>query len=353
MEFLRLERPTTNLPAQHDLADVRWARFVESSPAATIFHHPAWTAVLTGTYGYRPVVLALGDAHGEIRAGAVFLDVRSRLTGRRLVSLPFTDHSPVLARDDDALREFAAALVDWRARAGVPRLEVHAELPDLPGVHRVPEGVRHLLPLDRPPEELYRSLKGKQVERGIRKAERSGVTVTLERSEPAVDTFYRLHCLTRRRQGVPVQPRRFFRELFSRLVAEGHGFVAIARHEGAAIAAAVFLGWNGHLVYKYGASDARSWSLRPNNLLFWKVIEQACADGYRLLDFGKTELDNEGLRDFKRHWGAEEVDLGYATLADRSPSPDAGPGGIAARVLSASPVFVTRAAGELLYRHFA
>lgn len=353
MEILQLEPHTPSAATQRLLADVRWARFVESSPAATVFHHPAWTAVLTGTYGYHPVLVTLADDDGGIRAGAVFLDVRSRLTGRRMVSVPFTDHSPVLARDDTALREFTAALVDWRRRAGVPRLEVHAELPDLPGVHRVAEGVRHLLRLDRSPEELYRSLKGKQVERGIRKARRSGVNVTLERSEAAAEEYYRLHCLTRRRQGVPVQPRRFFRELFSRLIAEGQGFIAIARHERSAIAAAVFLGWNRQLLYKFGASDAGSWNLRPNNLLFWQVIEQACADGYHVLDFGKTDLDNEGLRDFKRHWGADEIALDYATISDRPTSPSAAPGGLTGRVLSASPVIVPRAAGELLYRHFA
>jgi CelD/BcsL family acetyltransferase involved in cellulose biosynthesis len=333
---------------------VEWDRFVESRAEASIFHHPAWAAALTDAYGFEPVVLTHVDGDGRIQAGARFLAVRSWLTGRRLISMPFTDYCPVLARDEQAQGEYAAALVSWRRAGQHPRMEVHGELPETSGIHAVPQGVRHVLSLGRAPDELYRSLKGTQVDRSIRKAARSGVAVRFDSTHDAIRTYYRLHCSTRRRQGVPVQPRRFFDRLWERLIAQGYGTVAIAEHDGEAIAGAVFLGWNGHLIYKYGASNPDWWSLRPNHLLFWKVIERACEEGYEVLDFGKTEPENHGLREFKRRWGAEEVPLAYATATERSSGTQGRvPTRAVGTMIRRTPLAVGRAMGELLYEHFA
>src|SRR5204862_1950065 len=124
--------------------------------------------------------------------------------------------------------------------------------------------------------------------RNIRTAERRGVTVHRGSAPADIETFYRLHLMTRRRLGVPVQPRRFFELLGSRVLEEGLGFILSARAGDVPIAAAVFLHWNGELVYKYGASDHRYWEYRPNNLLFWEAIRWARDNGYHTIDFGRT-----------------------------------------------------------------
>jgi CelD/BcsL family acetyltransferase involved in cellulose biosynthesis len=138
------------------------------------------------------------------------------------------------------------------------------------------------------------------------------------------------------------------------VIAGGQGFVALAEHDGAPIAGAVFLGWNGCLIYKYGASDPGSWELRPNNLLFWKAMEWGCEQGYQVLDFGKTDLENQGLRDFKSRWGATEVPLAYASVSDSAPQPRNGRAmGLLSRVITSTPPITARLVGELLYGHFA
>ena len=99
-----------------------------------------------------------------------------------------------------------------------------------------------------------------------------------------------------------------------------------------------------------GASDRRHWELRPNNLVMWTAIDWACRRGYRQLDFGRSELDNEGLRDFKRRWGAMELPLRYSYVAARPPRSTSP---VTKRALAAliqtSPPAVCRALGELLY----
>src|SRR5205823_1065555 len=116
--------------------------------------------------------------------------------------------------------------------------------------------------------------------------------------------FYRLHWQTRRRLGVPLQPRCFFESLWRRIIEPGFGFVAFAYFGERPIAADLFLAWNGTLIGKFNASDRQFWSLRPNNLVVWAGIEWGCRNGYRLLDFGKTDRHGGGLRNFKMSWGS-------------------------------------------------
>jgi lipid II:glycine glycyltransferase (peptidoglycan interpeptide bridge formation enzyme) len=215
----------------------------------------------------------------------------------------------------------------------------------------------HTLALDADPEALFHSFHRSQVQRNIRRAEREGVLVrSAERESELTDLFYELHCATRRRLGVPVQPRRFFRLLWEEILESGRGFVLIADVDGAPAAAAVFLTSPSTVTYKYGASDSRHWSKRPNHALFWAAIRIACERGCQAFDFGRTDLGDHGLRQFKLGWATDEQPLVYSFLCG------ARPGSAAKRSVSAqllqpvirrSPLFVSRALGALLYKYSA
>jgi CelD/BcsL family acetyltransferase involved in cellulose biosynthesis len=130
----------------------------------------------------------------------------------------------------------------------------------------------------------------------------------------------------------------------------------IVEAAGQPIAAAVLLTWNGTVIYKFGASDESSWSLRPNHLLFWHAIRAACEQGGRWFDFGRTDIGQEGLRNFKLSWGAVEEPLFYGMVGGTPESAPSGEG-IATRVLGPvirhGPLLLCRAAGETLYRYVA
>jgi CelD/BcsL family acetyltransferase involved in cellulose biosynthesis len=137
------------------------------------------------------------------------------------------------------------------------------------------------------------------------------------------------------------------------VIEPGNGFAILASSGREPIAGAIFLAWNGQLIYKYSASDSAYWKLRPTKLVLWSAIAWGCRHGYRLIDFGKTDVENSGLRDFKSSWGSTEVPLTYSYLG-ASPAPA---GGFAARtaawLIRSSPPIVCRMIGELLYPHFA
>jgi lipid II:glycine glycyltransferase (peptidoglycan interpeptide bridge formation enzyme) len=157
---------------------------------------------------------------------------------------------------------------------------------------------------------------------------------------------------TRRRKGLPVQPRKFFELLQEYVLAKGLGFVLLAYKDQECLAGGLFLHWQRTLTYKYAASSGEEQQYRPNNLLTWTAIRWGCENGYQLFDLGRTELDNAGLRRFKKGWGALEESLTYSTMSSRPLKQSTRKlEQLLHSVIQHSPPWVCRISGELLYRH--
>src|SRR4051794_32053546 len=100
------------------VTDPRWEAAVRA-PDATVFHHPAWLRVLREEYRHPIWAVCLEDDEGRVVAGLPVATVVSRLTGNRLVALPFSDVCPpVLSGDLSRLPPLVDALDEERARRG-------------------------------------------------------------------------------------------------------------------------------------------------------------------------------------------------------------------------------------------
>jgi CelD/BcsL family acetyltransferase involved in cellulose biosynthesis len=333
------------------LEDPRWLGFVESRPDATLFHHPAWARLLADCYGYRAMAIALTASDGTVTAGLPVIDVSRPLGRRRWVSLPFTDRCAALAAA--STDELATALVDLTRSKKLDALEVRAPLAEHADVQHASAFVWHELPLanDTTPtwERLFKNHR-----RNVRIAERSGVRIVAGDPARELEVFYRLHVRTRRRLGVPTQPRRFFDLLLDRVLRPGLGFVLSAYAGDTPVAAAVFGCWNGTAIYKYSARDERFAKLDANYLLLWTAIQTASQRGCHTFDLGRSDTDQVDLRGFKNGWGAREEPLTYSWVAT---APVSLSSGTATRALSVvirnSAPWVGRALGELFYKYAA
>jgi CelD/BcsL family acetyltransferase involved in cellulose biosynthesis len=326
----------------------RWGAFVESAEGSGPFHHPAWAALMAECYGYRGFAVTVVEG-GEIVAGIPVMAV----SRGRWIALPFADYCPPLAQDETSLTRLVAGLNAVRKRNGVA-LEVRAELQGA-DVYPARFSLRHTLALRPDPEALRSTFNQSRVRRGIGQAERAGVVVRRgESSGDLADVFYRLHLKTRRRLGKPVQKREFFELLWKRVLEPGLGFVLIAYAGSTPAAGAVYLSSHGATTYLYGASDPDQTKVRPNHIVMWKAIEWSCRQGCHIFDFGRTDPDNQGLRDFKNGWGTVEEPLVYTAIADRPPPHSSGRLRTAAEgVIRRVPPPASRLLGELLHRYTA
>ncbi len=336
------------------LALPTWDQALAGLEGAGFFHTRAWAAVLHDTYGYRPVYQA-GFASGRLFALLPMMEVDSWLTGRRGIGLPFTDLAEPLCPDATSFQRLREATLTEAQTRGWKYLECRGGKHWLPDAPPSTSFWRHVLSLNVGETALLSGFED-SVRRAIRKAERSGLKVEFLRTPEAMQEFYGLMCLTRRRHGVPPQPYRFFANIQRHAIAAGHGWIVLARQAGRAVAGAVFLHFGRHAIYKFGASDETLQQLRANNLVMWRAILHYASEGFGDLDFGRTSLGNEGLRKFKLGWGAREqmaeyvrYDLrrhAYVTTRDEAH-------GWHNRIFQALPVPISRLAGSLLYRHIA
>jgi lipid II:glycine glycyltransferase (peptidoglycan interpeptide bridge formation enzyme) len=229
----------------------------------------------------------------------------------------------------------------------------------------------HRLDLRCGPEALFGGLKS-SVRRALRKAAESKLVVQVSQEREAILAFYRLHVRTRRRHGLPPQPVSFFLNIHQEIIEPGLGFVVIATSAARPVAAAVFFHFGSKAVYKFGASDERFQELRGNNLVMWEAIRFLAQSGKEQLHFGRTSLENDGLRRFKLGWGAEEELIEYYKFtvgrrkgsagfypcnADFSPygrtmvRPEKRAKARATAIFSRLPLAINRLAGALLYPH--
>jgi hypothetical protein len=79
--------------------DSRWDDFVKQHAHTSVFHTPQWLGALRQTYGFMPIVFSTTPPGLHLQDGVVFCEVSSWLTGKRLVSLPFSDHCEPLATE--------------------------------------------------------------------------------------------------------------------------------------------------------------------------------------------------------------------------------------------------------------
>jgi CelD/BcsL family acetyltransferase involved in cellulose biosynthesis len=349
----QVTRVVTGDPSVLDVTDGRWKAFVARRGDALAYHDPRWARLIASCYGYRAFVVAISGSNGALAAGLPVVEVRRPLTRPHWVSLPFSDVCPPLG-DDDHLGALTAALEAARREAGASHVEVRAPLP-APAAGRESGAVTHTLELTPDLDRLFATFHRSQVQRNVRRGVREGVVVrTAETEADIARTYYRLHVATRRRLGVPVQPRRFFAELWRQVLEPGLGFALLAYAGARPIAGAVFLAGNSTVTYKYGASDAAYRHLRPNHTLFWTAIARAAEAEYHSFDFGRSDHGDEGLIAFKRGWGTREGQLAYSTLGPSKRPARSRRGMPAARaVIRHAPPFVCRATGALLYRYAA
>ncbi len=282
-------------------------------------------------------------------------EANSWITGRRGISLPFTDEcTPVCSSAPKFKRRFAAVSEHARNRKWK-----YLEL----------RGGRHLLPNSRASATfwghtlLLQSIVGSQetrlgsaTRRGIRKGQSSDVSIEVSTSLDALKSFYLLLCLTRRRHGLPPQPMRFFESIHRFILSNGQGLVVTAVSKTKPIAAAVFFHRGTQAIYKFGASDEAFQQLRPNNVLMWHAIRSYAERGYATLDFGRTSVTNAGLRRFKLGWGTMERTIEYFRYdyarSDFVVSRDQATGWHN-KLFQLMPPAASRALGGLLYKHIA
>jgi len=335
------------------LRDARWEELVGRHESSSVFHSVPWLEAIRRTYGYTPVVYTTSPPSVPLSNGVVFCQIRSWLTGRRMVSLPFSDHCEPLLDGPDGT---AAIVEELRKTAEAGKwkyveLRPTSEMSSLEGTIKSPFCYLHMLDLSPTEAEIFRRTHKTSIQQRVRRAERDGIEYESGNSERLLQEFYRLLMLTRRRHQIPPQPIEWFRNLTESL---GNRLqIRVASQKGIGIASIMTLLHRDVLVYKYGCSDERFSSAGATPFLMWKAIVEAKAAGATRMDFGRSDADNQGLVEFKTRWGAVPSQLTYVRWS-RGKGEQAtahSSSGILKRLFAVMPDSLLQTTGRILYRH--
>jgi hypothetical protein len=295
--------------------DPRWDKFVENHPFGWICHLSGWKQVLEKSFPHmRGYYLALlDDRNNHIKAGMPVFEVRSWLTGKRLVSIPFaTLCDPLISSSeemqilfDEALnlsKKFRNTYIEIRSLSSSPLIRNNQF-----GESRFYK--HHYLLLENEPEQLRKKFHRTCVRQRISRAIESNLSLRVGDSESDLNSFYQLHVLTRRRLRLPPQPYNYFKLLWNTFSPTKKMIILLAEKEGKTIASLILFKFKDRVSAEFAASDETFRDLSPNHFLFWEAIKSAYHEGYKIFDFGRTSPSNEALMDFKNRWGTKVIDL--------------------------------------------
>jgi FemAB-related protein (PEP-CTERM system-associated) len=284
----------------------RWDAFVMSTPDATFFHRAGWKTVLEEAFGYRTFFL-YAEAKGQILAVLPLAQVRSRLFGHSLCSLPFCVYGGIAGSDPAAVAALDRTAQDLAARMGVGHLEyrsIEARHPE-----RTSKGLyctfRKQIELDVEKNMLAIPRKQRAM---VRKGIAAGLRSIVEDGRPGTARFFDAYSTSVHRLGTPVLSKRYF-ALLQTVFGHDCEILSVCLGQETVASVLVFYFRDEVLPYYGGGKDAAR-TLAGNDFMYWEVMRRACERGYTLFDFGRSK-QGTGAFDFKKNWGFVPTALQY------------------------------------------
>ena len=317
-------------------SDPRWDAYVVSHPDGIVYQHSSWLRTLEAEHGTPCLGLVAEDAGGRVRAVLPLAATRGlpfvppAVGGRRLSSLPRTPVAGPLADDEVAAAAVLRAAIGRTPRGA--RLQLKVSGPRLDGLVEGLEGhpwrATYVRPLPGDPDALRfgNARNHARIRWAVNKALKESVVVREAQTEADVRAWYPLYLETMRRHVVPPRPVRCFLAMLEHMRPAGTMRLYLAEREGQVIAGSVFLALRETLFYAFNGVSGDALALRPNDLLQWQALRDACAEGRTWYDLGEVAEHHEGLAAFKRKWGTEERRLHRYYHPAPATAPDPGDG---------------------------
>ncbi len=345
--------PNTDVQIINPIDYNNWNELIIRLNDYSFFHTSYWAETLVKTYHYKPVYFTLSNKN-SLQGVVACMEIKSKLTGKRLVSLPFSDFcEPILnsIEESESVKEF---IFNYCETNGLNYIEFRTSETKFPfETEQFRTDLRHILDITGDENILYKNFS-ENTKRNIKQAIKEGIILKEDNSLKGIKTFYYLQCLTRKKHGLPPQPNSFFKNIYKNILSVGKGTILFGYYQNRPVAALMFFTIGEKVLYKFGASLTDKFPKGTNHLLMWEAIKKYQKSGYKEFDFGRTETNHEGLRRFKTGFGADERII-YTTRYDiknkKFISPDSKTTGIYNKIFRNAPLPLLKFIGNTVYKH--
>jgi len=293
------------LAAQDQALSARWDAFVFAHPQATFFHRSGWLRVIEKSFGHRGFFL-YAERDGVIEGVLPLAEVKSRLFGHAVTSLPFAVYGGVAALNDEAAAALEAEAEKIARGQGAEHLEYrnlgvtrHADWPrqDLYVTFRkaiLPDEEANMLAIPRKQRAMVR--------KGIKNELKAEVDASVER-------FFDLYADNVHRHGTPAMPKKYFQALLDEFGPDAE-VLTVTAPDGRPLSAVLSFYFRDEVLPYYAGDDEAARDLAANDFKYWELMRRACARGLKVFDYGRSK-QGTGSFSFKKNWGFEPQPLSY------------------------------------------
>lgn len=293
------------LAAQDKVASARWDAFVLAHPQATFFHRSGWLRVIERVFGHRGFYLYT-ERDGVIEGVLPLAEVKSRLFGHAVTSLPFAVYGGVAALNDDAAAALEAEAEKIARGQGAEHLEYrylgetrHADWPrqDLYVTFRkaiLPDEEANMLAIPRKQRAM------------VRKGIANGLKAEVDAN---ADRFFDLYADNVLRHGTPAMPKKYFQALLDEFGADAE-VLTVTGADGRPLSSVLSFYFRDEVLPYYAGDDEAARGLAANDFKYWELMRRACGRGLKVFDYGRSK-QGTGPYAFKKNWGFEPQPLSY------------------------------------------
>lgn len=346
------EIQVTNPSIKHatDGDKVNWNRYVEQHPESCLYHRYEFRQVIGKTFGHHCVYLIAEDETGNVVGLLPAVQLKSRLFGNYMVSIPFFNYGGALAESEQIESRLMAELDKIAKSLDCSHVEYRDTFSraNLPGKT---EKSSMVLALPEKADTLWDDI-GAKVRSQVKKACANNLTIKFGGTE-LLDDYYKVFAINMRDLGTPVYSSRFFRNLLQEDGLTTH--LVVAYHQNQAVSCGFLMAHHDTMEIPWASTLRSANSLNANMFLYWNILKFTIDEGFKFFDFGRSSKD-AGTFKFKRQWGAEPQQLYWHYWLDgQGELPELNPNNpkykFAIAVWQRLPVWLTKIIGPILVKN--
>ena len=280
-----------------------WNTYVNSNPAASVYHRAEWRDIIRKTYGHEGSYFLARDADSNIVGILPLIRLKSRLFGDLLVSMPYFKTGGAVADHPSVEKQLIQAANDHAARLAIEHIEYRDDIPR-PELPARSEKVNMVLPLPESRDELWNSFSSK-LRAQVRRPLRENPEILIGGKEHLSD-FYAVYARNMRDLGSPAHSKQFVQNIM--LCFPDNSWIVVLKLNKRPVAAGFLISHGDTLEIPLASTICDVNHLSMNMLLYWEILKFAVDSGFRYFNFGRSSKDAGTFR-FKQQWGAKPRQL--------------------------------------------
>ena len=331
-----------------------WDNYVANHAKASPYHKFAWIKSIEEAYQHKNVSL-IASIDGTVVGVLPCIMMRKPLSKPSFCSLPFCDLGHALGDTPEIVAALQHHAVQQLQKSGGQTFEYRDTQDSVVTEQSDGIKVRMVLALPDSPEALMDSFKSK-LRSQIRKAEKNGLTCSINQNPQSIANFYAIFAKNMRKLGSPVHSKQWFDSLIAHYGTDV--FLAVVYKQTTPVGAGLIIKNGTKVAIPWASTDADYNYLAPNMMLYWSLLQHACELGCSQFDFGRSTF-GEGTFKFKQQWGAEPVPLSWSDLYAGASEDTVIPGHsstlrkVVEVIWSRLPLSVTTALGPKIRKHIS